>query len=264
MNQPRTILFVDNDPVVRQLLSQFLAGEGYIVLAAASGTEALTIAQQHPDPIDLVVADVVMPRMDGFTLVARLTQDRPDMKVLYISGHYLDSLDVRRGLKESGRPFMLKPLRFQEFGQKVREVLEVVDPGAEVFATVVGNPQVVAQPMLDVTPPAAVSRATRYRARLPIRYRWRADGPWYTGSIQNISRSGLLFRLDEADPNVETLGVLTPGTPIHLLLELPPPKREVSPRAITCEGAFVRVMPSGKPWQPPSVAAAIRRYQVQP
>ena len=262
MPQPKTVLIADNDPLVRQLLSRVLIGEGYCVLEAANGTEALTIARQHPHPVDLVVADVMMPEMDGFGLAAQLARDHPDIKVLYVTGHYDDSVGVRRGLRESGSPFLLKPFRLDEFTRKVQETLDVVEPAAEVFASIVGNPHVAAHPALDAAP-SGVPRATRYRVRLALRYRWRPRDQWYTGWIQDISRSGLSFRVDETEPNAYNTTRVAPGTPLDLWVELPPPKLETPPQIIRGEGAVVRVTPSEKPWLAPVVAVAIQRYQVQ-
>ena len=78
---------VDDEEVVCRLAVQTLSLGGYTVLPAHNSGEALLIAERHPGPIHLLVTDVVMPLMSGWELAERLRQDRPAMKVLYVTGH---------------------------------------------------------------------------------------------------------------------------------------------------------------------------------
>src|SRR6185436_17023138 len=118
-----TILLVENEFALRELMRRFLESSGYSILGARDGDEALALATAHPTPIDLLLTDVVMPGMSGFALASRVTQLRVETKVLYFSG-YADDYDViREGLHDSGRPFLLKPFSQAELFRKVDEVL---------------------------------------------------------------------------------------------------------------------------------------------
>jgi CheY-like chemotaxis protein len=118
-----TILLVENEFALRELIKRFLEASGYSILGARDGDEALSLAAAHPTPIDLLLTDVVMPGMSGFALASRVTQLRAETKVLYFSG-YADDYDViREGLHDSGRPFLLKPFSQADLIKKIGEVL---------------------------------------------------------------------------------------------------------------------------------------------
>ncbi len=118
-----TILLVENEFALRELMRRFLEGSGYEILGARDGDEALALATAHPTPIDLLLTDVVMPGMSGFALASRVTQLRAETKVLYFSG-YADDYDViREGLHDSGKPFLLKPFTQADLMRKIGEVL---------------------------------------------------------------------------------------------------------------------------------------------
>jgi PAS domain S-box-containing protein len=117
-----TVLLVEDDPALRALAERVLSGCGYEVLAAADGAEALEAAGRHGGAIDLLVTDVVMPRLGGGQLAQRLAASRPGMKVLYVSG-YADDAVVRHGVLRQGAPFLHKPFSAAALAQKVREVL---------------------------------------------------------------------------------------------------------------------------------------------
>ena len=104
-----TILLVDDEPAIRLLIRLMLEGQGYQVLEACNGHEALRCAADHRGPIDLLVSDVVMPKMNGFTLGERLVKSLPETRVLLLTGHADQSVAVRGGLKETGHAFLLKP-----------------------------------------------------------------------------------------------------------------------------------------------------------
>jgi signal transduction histidine kinase len=117
-----TILAAEDDPAVRSVLLRGLEPLGYTVLTAAQGDEALALARAHSGTIDLLVTDAVMPGMSGFELAARLMQERPGLRVLYISGHPRDtSGDL--GLPP-GAPFLAKPFPLSNLARAVREVLD--------------------------------------------------------------------------------------------------------------------------------------------
>jgi CheY-like chemotaxis protein len=119
-----TILVVEDDPPLRRLIRQALEDRRYQLLSACNGREALELAAHHPGPIDLLVADVVMPVMDGFTLAEMLAETHPETRVLFISGHGDRSETVRLGLKESRQQFLLKPFTVDRLLQMVRDQLD--------------------------------------------------------------------------------------------------------------------------------------------
>jgi len=128
-----TILLVEDALRVRAVVREILEMNGYNVLEARHGAEALDISERHQGPIHLMVTDVVMPQMSGRELAQRLQPLRPDMKVLYMSG-YTDDAIVRHGVLGAGMAFLSKPFTPDALALKVREVLDTpprsVDPAA--------------------------------------------------------------------------------------------------------------------------------------
>jgi CheY-like chemotaxis protein len=118
-----TILLVEDEEGVRELVRDYLRNNGYHVLEAADGVKAQDLAAAHRGPIQLLITDVVMPRVSGRELATRLTAARPHMKVLYISGYTDDSI-FRHGVLEGGMAFLQKPFTLKSIGQKIREVLD--------------------------------------------------------------------------------------------------------------------------------------------
>ena len=118
-----TVLLTEDEQVVRKLACQVLRIYGYQVLEAANGNAALLICESHPAPIHLLITDVIMPGMSGRELASRLTELRPDMKVLYMSG-YTDSAIVHQGVLDEGANFIQKPFSTDVLAIKVRELLD--------------------------------------------------------------------------------------------------------------------------------------------
>ena len=118
-----TILLVEDEGAIRELMRRMLEAHGYRVLEARDGHEATALAEAHRAPIDLLVTDVAMPGISGFDVVDMVIGGHPETKVLFVTGQ-ADHVAVRGGLKESGRPFLLKPYTHVDLAQKIREVLE--------------------------------------------------------------------------------------------------------------------------------------------
>jgi PAS domain S-box-containing protein len=118
-----TILLAEDEPAVRQLARKFLGTRGYHVLEAANGPEALRLSREYKGRIDLLLTDVIMPRMSGRELAFQLAGERPEMKVLYVSGHTEDAI-VPHGVLGEGVAFLQKPFTQEALAARVRSVLE--------------------------------------------------------------------------------------------------------------------------------------------
>lgn len=118
-----TILLVEDEVGVRQLVREMLHRLGYTTLEAGSGAEALRIFEQYQGAIDLLLTDVIMPQMSGRELAARLRASRPSLKVLYMSG-YTDDMLAHHGVLEPNVYLLPKPFAPDELGAKLREVLD--------------------------------------------------------------------------------------------------------------------------------------------
>jgi len=118
-----TILIVEDEPAVRRVAARALRSQGYAVLEAENGAEALELLSRTTGTVDLVLSDVVMPILNGRELSERLAVDRPEIRVLFMSG-YTDDDIVRRGLLEPGAPFLQKPFMPADLSRKVRDVLD--------------------------------------------------------------------------------------------------------------------------------------------
>jgi len=119
-----TILLVEDEGAVRELARDILEANGYAVLEARHGDEALAICERHSEPIHLMLTDVVMPGMNGRELAERLARLRPETKVLYMSG-YTDNAIVLHGVLNGRAVFLQKPFTPDALARKVREVLSL-------------------------------------------------------------------------------------------------------------------------------------------
>jgi CheY-like chemotaxis protein len=117
-----TILVVEDEPALRELIGEILVDAGYTVLAAGDGEQGLALARSHPQAVHMLLTDVVLPRMSGREVAARLRLERPGVAVLYMSG-YTDDAIVHHGVLEPGAAFLQKPVGPDALLRKVREVL---------------------------------------------------------------------------------------------------------------------------------------------
>ena len=184
---PRTVLLVDDEPSIRQLLRQRLEDSGYELLEAPSGRKALELARQRKGGIDLLLTDVVMSKMNGFTLAAELTFRHPEMRVLFITG-YAARPEVEETLRWTLHASLLKPFTATALTQKVERLLlrrEGEQPGQQ-------------------------ATAPRFNKRIPVRYRLSDQTASLRGHAIDISDSGILL---------DALSPLTLGSRLELTFE---------------------------------------------
>ena len=115
-----TILLVDDDETIRRLVRGLLVEEGFNVIDAHDGAEALEVASTYAQPIDLLLTDVIMPKVNGLALAARLLQDRPSLGVIYMSGY------VEKSIIQAKHPesiILQKPFASGDLIAAVRQVL---------------------------------------------------------------------------------------------------------------------------------------------
>ena len=118
-----TVLVVEDEEGVRRVLLEMLQQAGYRVLSACGGQEAIELCRASDATVHVLITDVVMPKMGGRELAARLRQLTPGMRVLFVSG-YADSVVLHHGVLETDTHFLQKPFTVEQLGRKVREVLE--------------------------------------------------------------------------------------------------------------------------------------------
>jgi two-component system, cell cycle sensor histidine kinase and response regulator CckA len=118
-----TLLLVEDESSVRLTSRQFLVQSGYRVLEATDGEDALRVSRNQHLPIHLMITDVVMPRMGGPKLAEQLAEERPDMRVLFVSG-YAENTVLKHGKIDVATRFLQKPFSLKMLARKIREVLD--------------------------------------------------------------------------------------------------------------------------------------------
>jgi PAS domain S-box-containing protein len=118
-----TVLLAEDDPSVRDVVTEVLTQKGYRVLRAPDGQTALEMARAQPGEIQLLITDMVMPGMTGRELAEALAGERTGVRVLYMSG-YTDDAVIRHGVLAEGMPYLQKPFTPQALALKVREILD--------------------------------------------------------------------------------------------------------------------------------------------
>ena len=117
-----TILLVEDEEAVRAFAARALTARGYKVYEAASGTEALEVIGDTDDQIDLVVSDVVMPEMDGPTLLRELRKTQPDLKIIFVSG-YAEEAFAKHLPEDESFQFLPKPFSLKDLATAVKQTL---------------------------------------------------------------------------------------------------------------------------------------------
>jgi CheY-like chemotaxis protein len=123
--KPGTILFVDDEPEVRSIARMSLEQSGYELIEAPDGEKALELYEQHGEEITLVITDVLMPRLDGLGLAAKLHKEDPDLPILLLSGHVLEEDLWAPG--NARLRYLMKPYRLNDLESAV---LDLIGPGA--------------------------------------------------------------------------------------------------------------------------------------
>jgi PAS domain S-box-containing protein len=131
------ILLVEDETELRRSNAEFLRSIGYSVSCAANGVEALQLLDRS-GRIDMVISDVVMPKMSGREFVNQLLKVCPDTKVLFISGH-ADDVVLQTGISRSGTPFLQKPYTLKQLSAKVHEILEQEEDRAVIRDETLAN-----------------------------------------------------------------------------------------------------------------------------
>jgi CheY-like chemotaxis protein len=117
------VLVVEDDHTVRKMAEEILVRQGYQVLTAGGGLEAIKVSQGHKGSIDLLLTDVILPQMNGRDLARRVHSIKPGLRVLYMSG-YSGSVISDKGILEEGDVFLSKPFTMETLTHKVRMVLD--------------------------------------------------------------------------------------------------------------------------------------------
>jgi PAS domain S-box-containing protein len=244
-----TILLVEDEANLRYLARQFLEKMGYKVIEAADGAVAMQIAVAHEAIIHLLLTDVIMPGMNGRELAQRISEIRPNVKVLYMSG-YTENVIGHNGMLDNGVRLLQKPFNLRDLKSKVREVLDATPTPPEVaMSTHTAAPQAAAR-----TVQAPPMRAQRFHMQLPLRYRRLGEQKWHDGTTENISRSGLLFQADE---------MLQPSVQLEINLVLPAEIAGLSSTEVVCRGEIVRTVEPHGSTLSPALAARILQYHFQ-
>jgi len=241
-----TILLVEDEATVRRLAREYLELQGYTVLEAADGAAALQISRAKKGPIHLLLTDVIMPGMTGRELANQMFHSRPDMKVLYMSG-YTENVIGHNGTLDAGIVLLQKPFSLPTLRTKVREVLDTAIPLETSMSA-----RLAQTPLTPLRNKLSSARAQRFNLQLPLKYRQVGEDDWRAGTTENISRSGLLFRAEEA---------LAPNVQVEINLVLPAEIAGLSAAEVVCRGEVVRTEHSST--MHPALAAKILQYHFQ-
>ncbi|MBX3278067.1 MAG: response regulator [Acidobacteria bacterium] len=163
----RTVLLVEDDEYVRNFTSAVLKQFGYAVLQASNGPEALKISAEYAQPIDLLLTDVIMPKMGGRELAARITRQRPETRVLFVSGYTEDALSPEGSL-DPGLEFLPKPYTPRDLAERVRTVIE--KPNRERRILIVDDDAAICDLLRTILESAGYIASTAHDGREAIRF----------------------------------------------------------------------------------------------
>jgi two-component system cell cycle sensor histidine kinase/response regulator CckA len=237
-----TILLVEDETNVRQLTRHYLQGQGYTVLEAADPAAAIQISNSHAGPIHLLFTDVVMPGMNGRQLAQAISSARPETRVLYMSG-YTENVIGHNGTLDVNVNLLQKPFTLPALKAKVRDALDT--PISEVVMSARSAQKSAARGRLSPF------RAQRFNLHLPLKYRPLGEPDWRAGTTENISRSGMLFRAEEA---------ISPSVQVEINLVLPPEIAGLAPAEVVCRGEVVRSVAGESASMSPALATKILQY----
>jgi PAS domain S-box-containing protein len=241
-----TILLVEDEANLRYLARQFLEKQGYQVIEAADGAVAMQIAVAHEGVIHLLLTDVIMPGMNGRELSQRISEIRPNVKVLFMSG-YTENVVGHDGTLDAGVRLLQKPFNLRDLKSKVREVLDTSAVSTEARMS-------VATRQTSAAAGTSPTRAQRFQLHLPLRYRRLGESAWHQGTTENISRSGMLFKAD---------AILQPSAQLEINLVLPAELAGLSATEVVCRGEVVRTVAPTDESLSPALAARILQYHFQ-
>ncbi|HEY4765406.1 MAG TPA: ATP-binding protein [Candidatus Sulfotelmatobacter sp.] len=244
-----TILLVEDEPNLRYLARQYLEKQGYRVIEAADGAVAVQIAVAHEGVIHLLLTDVIMPGMNGRELAQRISEIRPNVKILYMSG-YTENVIGQNGTLDAGVRLLQKPFNLRDLKSVVREVLDTTPTPQEVAMSTQSAEPLHAPRAKELAP----ARAQRFYIQLPLRYRRLGEKEWHVGTTENISRSGMLFEADE---------LLQPAAQLEINLVLPAEIAGLSATEVVCRGEVVRTVEHRGKTLSPALAARILQYHFQ-
>ena len=244
-----TILLVEDEANLRYLARQYLEKQGYKIIEAADGAVAMQIAVAHEAVIHLLLTNVIMPGMNGRELAQRISEIRPNVKILYMSG-YTENVIGHNGMLDAGVRLLQKPFNLRDLKSMVREVLDATPTPPEVAMSTQSFEPLRATRAKEAPP----TRAQRFQLHLPLRYRRLGENDWHVGTTENISRSGMLFQADE---------LLQPSSQLEINLVLPQEIAGLSSTEVVCRGEVVRTVEQNGQTLTPALAARILQYHFQ-
>jgi PAS domain S-box-containing protein len=245
-NGEETILLVEDEVNLRRLARQYLETQGYTILEAEDSAAALQIVEGHQGAIDMLLTDVIMPGMNGRELAVQICKQRPEIRVLYMSG-YTENAIGHDGTLDAGINLLQKPFGLPVLRDRVREILDSEPIPAEVAMAT----RAASGLLGSKVPPF---RARRFNLQLPLRYRLLGEKSWRPGTTENISRSGLLFQAQEA---------LHPSAQLEISLVLPAEIAGLASTEVICRGEIVRSVQGRGSNVNPALAAKILQYHFQ-
>jgi CheY-like chemotaxis protein len=242
---PAKILIVDDDDAIRDVLEGLLRREGYEVIGAANGREAL--AMFASTQLDLVLVDLVLPDVSGLEVARQLRGRSPHTPILMLTGAWFELRDTELLNTAGVDDLLMKPFDRKQLLTKVESMA-----GLKAYSEELQRVATIDQPH---KPERAAQnpgpRAPRFTLHFPVRYRMVGQNDWRTGVTENISRSGLLVRGEH---------VVEPNTQVEMTFLLPVTSVGDPPAEVTCHAEIVRVAPED---HKPTFGAKILHYRLQ-